>query len=107
MADIFLSYAKEDLNRAKVLVKILERRGWSVWWDVKLLVGTRFDLDLAVELREAKCVVVLWSNHSVQSLWVRDEANTGVERRILIPALIDQVDIPLGFRSIETAKLYD
>ncbi len=32
MADIFLSYVQEDRERAKVLVRALEQKGWSVWW---------------------------------------------------------------------------
>lgn len=32
MADIFISYATEDRERAKALAEALELRGWSVWW---------------------------------------------------------------------------
>jgi hypothetical protein len=31
VADIFLSYATEDRERARVLADVLAERGWSVW----------------------------------------------------------------------------
>jgi WD40 repeat protein len=107
MADIFLSYASEDISRAKALVEILDRQGWSVFWNLKIRVGKQFDQILLEELREAKCVVVLWSRQSVQSDWVKGEAKIGKDRGILIPALIDKVDVPLFFQLTQTAKLYD
>ena len=33
MADIFISYASEDRNKAEELAETLRARGWSVWWD--------------------------------------------------------------------------
>jgi hypothetical protein len=50
---------------------------------------------------------VLWSRHSVQSDWVHIEADEAKRRRILVPALIDDVQIPLAFRRIQTANLVD
>jgi hypothetical protein len=42
VSDIFISYAIEDLNRIKPLVKALEEVGWSVWWDRSMLPGSRW-----------------------------------------------------------------
>ena len=39
MADIFLSYAKTDRDRAKLLAAAIEEHGWSVWWDRKIPIG--------------------------------------------------------------------
>ena len=33
MSDIFISYAKEDKEKAGLLAEVLEEQGWSVWWD--------------------------------------------------------------------------
>jgi len=62
---------------------------------------------IAKALDDAKCVVVLWSNDSVNSSWVKEEASVGKRRDILIPARIDLVDPPLGFGLIHTADLTD
>jgi hypothetical protein len=56
-------------------------------------------------MRGARCVIVLWSQASVESDWVRNEAGEGKRRGILVPALIDDVSIPLEFRRIQAANL--
>lgn len=107
MADIFLSYTSEDVDRAKPLVRILEQQGWSIWWDHNIKPGKAFDQVVEDEIATARCLVVLWSNKSVQSDWVKSEADEGQKRKILIPAMIDNVVIPLGFRRTQAARLYD
>jgi hypothetical protein len=57
-------------------------------------------------LKRARCVVVLWSNHSIQSQWVWEEANDGLERGVLIPVLLEEVKPPMGFRSIQAIELF-
>ena len=61
MADIFISYASEDRERAGRVASVLESCGWSVWWDRKIVVGQAFDKTIESELEAAKCVIVLWS----------------------------------------------
>ncbi|MDQ3820643.1 MAG: TIR domain-containing protein [Acidobacteriota bacterium] len=107
MADIFLSYANRDVDRIRLIVEVLEQQGWSVWWDYKIRIGRAFDQVIEEEITKAKCVIVLWSNESVKSDWVKTEADEGKRRRALVPVLIENVAIPLEFRRIETAKLYD
>lgn len=56
---------------------------------------------------EAVCMVVLWSSRAVASDWVKEEAQMGARRRILVPVLIEDIAPPLGFGRIEAAKLWD
>ncbi len=105
MSDIFISYASEDKEKAGLLAKVLEEQGWTVWWDKKIPPGKTFDEVISEALDAAKCVVVLWSIDSVKSDWVKEEAAVGANRKILIPALIDDVGIPLGFGRIQAAQL--
>ena len=67
--------------------------------------GETWDEVIEAALDGARCVVVLWSRYSVQSSWVRTEADEGQRRRVLIPALLDDVVIPLAFRRIQAANL--
>ena len=105
MTDVFISYAKEDRERARKLANTLEARGWSVWWDRKIITGQSFDQVIEHEIETAKSVIVLWSNHSITSEWVRNEATLASERDVLVPALIDKVKPPLEFRRKQTADL--
>lgn len=107
MRDIFISYAREDKARAAALAKALEKNGWSVWWDRNIPPGKTFSRVIEAEIEAAKCVVVLWSEDSIESDWVQNEASEGARKRILVPALIDDVKIPFEFRRIQAADLTD
>ncbi|HYH79273.1 MAG TPA: toll/interleukin-1 receptor domain-containing protein [Longimicrobium sp.] len=107
MADIFVGYASADVERVRALVQLLSAQGWSVWWDHKIPIGKSFDVVIEGELADASCVVVVWSKASVESEWVKLEASEGKRRKILVPAVVDEVPIPFEFRRVETAKLQD
>ena len=102
---IFLSYASQDRQRAMSLAEALKGRGWTVFWDRTIPPGKMFDQVIGEALRAAGCVVVLWSRASVESSWVKEEAEDAAQRSILIPALIDDVPPPLGFRRLQAARL--
>ncbi len=107
MTDIFISYASEDRDQARKLADALSARGWSAWWDRKILAGQTFDQTIERELETAKSVVVLWSRHSIASEWVRNEAALAAERGVLVPAIIESVKPPLEFRRRQAADLVD
>src|SRR5215203_5636762 len=104
MADIFLSYAREDEARARVMAGRLESRGWSVFWDRRIPTGHDFGEYIQQQINTARCIVVLWSSAAVASRFVRDEATEGLDGR-LVPALIEHVKQPLGFRQLQAADL--
>ena len=75
MSDIFLSYDDVDRDRVRTLVGALEARGWSVWWDHRLAAGAAFSEVIERELEAAGSVIVAWTRTSVDSEWVRAEAD--------------------------------
>lgn len=105
MSDIFLSYARADALRVEPLARALESEGWSVWWDPLIMPGQRFDHIIREALDSARCVIVAWSRISVDSNWVLDEAEEGAKRQILLPLLIEDVQIPFGFRRLQAVNL--
>lgn len=106
MADIFISYANEDREAAARLAGLLESVGWSVWWDRRIPAGRTWRSVLEDALKDMRCMIALWSQHSVESPWVAEEAEEA--RRLgktLVPILIQRVEPPIGFRAIQAADL--
>lgn len=105
MADIFVSYAAEDRDRARQLANALEERGWDVWWDREIPLGRLYDDAIEQALAEARCALVLWSHTSIASEWVRSEASEAKRRGILVPVFLEAVEPPLAFRLVHGADL--
>ena len=105
MNDIFISYDSADRTIAQKFADALESRGWSVWWDREIPLGKAFDQIIEEELNAARCVIVLWSNQSVRSRWVKTEAAAAADRDCLLPVLIEDIPIPFEFKRIQTAML--
>ena len=106
MADVFVSYAQKDRARAEQVANALRAAGWEdVWWDAHLHVGSHVRSEIERQLHAARCVLVLWSEASIKSDWVIDEAQDGKNRAVLVQALIEDVQPPHGFRGIHWADL--
>src|SRR5687768_11198700 len=105
MAQVFLSYDREDGAKARTIAQALERAGHSVWWDRHIKGGAQYSKEIEVALKRADAVVVLWSDQSVDSAWVRDEAAAGRDSGRLVPVLIDSTEPPLGFRQYQAIDL--
>jgi len=105
MADIFISYAKEDRDKARDLARALAERNWTVWWDRQIAIGLSFDEVIERELRACKCAIVLWTTHSVASRWVKGEARLAAKRNVLVPILAEDIDPPLEFGDLQAADL--
>ncbi len=104
MSDIFLSYASEDRERVKPLAEALMREGLSLFWDRIIPVGKTWNRVLEEELEAARSLLVVWSQNSIKSKWVREEADEGLRKELpVFPVLLDAVMPPLGFRFIHAA----
>ena len=105
MADIFLSYTEKDRDMARRVAAMLGSVGWTVWWDRRIPAGGTWRSVLEHALENMRCMVVLWSAHSVESEWVCEEATEGRRQGKLVPVLIEPVRPPAGFREIQAADL--
>ncbi len=105
MADVFLSYAREDEAVAKQLAEGVRDAGHEVWWDRHIQGGSRFSTEIDRALKSAEAVVVLWSPASVESAWVQDEAAEGRDTGRLVPVSLVGTRPPLGFRQFHTVEL--
>jgi TIR domain/YARHG domain len=110
MAEIFISYAKDDRADAGQLAAFLKEQGHSVWWDRELVGGQQFATVIAQALARSKVTIVIWTLSSIDSDWVIDEADTARKAKKLIPVRADDLDveqIPLSFRRLHTVQLSD
>jgi uncharacterized membrane protein YhaH (DUF805 family) len=105
MADVFISYAREDRARAEQVARGLEALGLQAFWDTDIPPGQTWADYIEGKLTACKAVVVLWSEHSTKSQWVREEARMGRDKSKLIPALIDGSQMPFGFGEVQAANL--
>ena len=104
MADIFISYAREDRAAIEPLSLALEAVGLTVWWDRDIDGGAEFSALIEKELEAARTVIVAWSAHSISSHWVRDEADFARGEQKLLPISIDGSLPPLGFRQLHALE---
>jgi hypothetical protein len=107
MADIFLSYARDDAARAEQVARSLESAGYDVFWDTEIPPGSTWADYLEAKLSAAKVLLVLWSKASTQSQWVREEARIGRDKGKLLPVLLDGSPPPFGFGEVQAADLSD
>lgn len=105
MARVFLSYDRDDVDRARLVASVLGKSGHHVWWDQHIRAGTQYSKEIEEALEQADAVVVLWSRNSIDSAWVRDEAAAGRDSGRLVPVTIDGAQPPLGFRQFQTIEL--
>jgi hypothetical protein len=105
MADLFVSYSREDKARAEEVVRLLEDYGWDVFWDQETRAGELWPKVLEEELGRARCLVALWTTTSIASRWVRIEAYEALQSEKLVPVLLDKVRPPLEFRQTQTFDL--
>jgi TolB-like protein len=101
MADVFISYAREDAAHAQRLADALAAAGYTAWWDRNLTSGARYLKETEAELGAARAVVVVWSKDSVESHWVADEAAMGRDDGRLAALSFDGSTPPLGFRQFQ------
>lgn len=105
MSRIFLSYARDDASAARRLAEEIALSGHDVWWDNHIHGGSRFARKIDRALKDAEAIVVLWSETSVDSAWVQDEAAEGRDTERLVRVSMNSTKPPLGFRQFHTIDL--
>lgn len=101
---VFISYAREDSEKALHYYDLLSREGVSPWIDVKhLLPGQSWEPEISRALGEANVVVLLLSPRSVNKRgFVQREANEAIDRLrykqptdiYVIPLLLEPCEVP-------------
>jgi hypothetical protein len=83
MADVFLSYKRDQRAEVELLATALRGLGLDVWFDASLSAGEAFSKEIDREVRAARIVLVCWSPEAAKSDWVTAEAQVGFPDRIV------------------------
>ena len=97
MADVFLSYKREDSPKVRKLVDALRGTGLNAWWDEDIPGGAQWEATIEKALAGAKAVIVCWSPASIASENVRSEARIAREDGRLIQVFLKPCSPPLFF----------
>ena len=110
-ADVFMSYARKDIDRARLIKDRLEELGLTVFFDVEGLdSGDVFPDVLDREVKSAGAIVGVWSTHSLTRPWVKIECDIGRARGVLVPVQIEEIsplDRPAAFWNMQFDDLSD
>jgi len=107
LADVFISYKRDERRRADDIARRLRSLGLDVWLDANIASGRSFDAEIETALRTAKAVLVLWTSGSVASEWVRNEASTAKERGSLVALMLEPCELPIEFRAVQYEPLFE
>jgi hypothetical protein len=108
VADIFISYVRDDSLIAKQLADQLSARGYQVWHELESLSDARFKLASSEVQREVKAVIAIWSKNSIKSDFMCDEVDYALSAGKLIAVLaegLDYTQLPEAYRSLEVVAV--
>ena len=112
MADVFFSYKREDRHRVQLFCLELQKMGFEVAWDQKILTGEAWENWIFEQLMACKVVLVFWSRDSIQSEYVRNEARLAYKAKKLLPVFIDRLSAIekarlIGFDGLQSTELFN
>ncbi len=107
MADVFISYKRQDRPIVERLAGALQQLDFEVWWDFELLSGEDFRQVIRAVIDQSRAAVVVWSRASVDSGFVLDEASYALRLGRLCPVRVDDVELPFGFGQRHVDDLSD
>ena len=105
MADVFISYLRSDRVWAERISEALREADVSCWWDTSLVAGEHFNPAVDRELKNCRCVVVIWSDAASDSRWVQAQALDGYQRGIIVATRLDNVELRYPFSVVQTVDL--
>lgn len=97
MADVFVSYKRQDEAAVARLVKALRSEGLSVWWDRDIPAGAAWEDTIEREHEQARALVVCWSKAAVASENVKAEARRARGKNALVQTFIEPCEPPMFF----------
>ncbi len=94
---VFVSYAHKDNKKVLDLIKLLKRKMCRIWYDEGLTPGGSWNDDLANHISKCECVIIIITNNSIQSQYVKSELNYAISlNKKIYPVFLENVELPAG-----------
>lgn len=105
MTDVFISYARADRDKVRLIAHGLTAEGFSVWWDPDIKPGKKWNAVIRRALDGAGAVVTCWTPASAKSDWVLAETTHGHGKQALVPAMLKRCTPPIPYNMVQTVDL--
>lgn len=96
---VFVSYSSEDVEIAEAIENHLLENGFRIWRD-KRKIETDWSREIANALSKSDIVLLLWSENSSESTWVKNEWLTaralGKPIQLVVISALDRLPKPLA-----------
>lgn len=102
---VFLSYAHSDVTIVTRVHKELVSENIPVWMDTAIPAGDNWRERIQEKLANASAVLTLWTQNSIQSKSVIEEASQSQKMGKLVHAKLDNQNLPYGFAETQYADL--
>jgi hypothetical protein len=106
MSGLFLSYSRADRALAERIVHAMRAVGVAAWWDEDMS-AVDWQMELAERIHELSGVLVIWTEESVKSVHVRDEARLALQTDKLVNVMAGVPSPPFPFDRINGFHLDD
>lgn len=94
---VFVSYSHKDNEKVLDLIKLLKRKMCRIWYDEGLTPGGSWNDDLANHISKCECVIIIITNNSIQSQYVKSELNYAISlNKRIYPVFLEDVELPGG-----------
>ena len=99
-ADIFISYKSEEEASARRIRQVLEDNGFSCWMAPDSIpAGSNYMKQIPQAIDRCKAMIILVSEKSQQSTWVKNEFSQAVTKdKLIIPYVIQDCELNDDFR---------
>ena len=102
---VFISYAHDNKREVSEITRYLRAHKINIWWDNGILPGDPWREQIQANLENCQAVLTLWTEQSVGSKSVIEEAAAGKRQGKLLHAKLDSTPLPYGFGEVQYADL--
>ena len=96
---IFVSYAHGDSQQVLLIISALQDRGFRIWYDAGIELGTEWPEYIAQHLNDCSCFVAFMSRHAAESHNCRREINFAIKlRKEPLVIYLDEAELSLGMQ---------